>query len=363
MITLSTADLVALARAQHVVLSPLQHPTPEAWMRGVVAALQELFGAERAVGSVGGARGVALVASGVGDQALAEYEADVAGADLAGEVVTGHTASFYVEEDFAAHSLFRAHQAGAAYNEWYRPHGLTRAVGMFALGDPAFVPDLYAGYDAPIVSNVLLAGTALSSGPGAERARAMLALLQPALAASVQTWQRVGAAAVQVGVTVDGLGAAAWVYDEAGRLLHESAAARGADAAVRATAGTLAASLLRGRRAGRPALPVQTAGAVLAGTFLRPGGPGDPALLVSVAAPSAALPSADVVQERAGLTRQQARVALLLAERQSTAEIAEALFISPHTVRRHTEQVLIRLGVARRERVAEALRAACAGGA
>jgi DNA-binding CsgD family transcriptional regulator len=54
------------------------------------------------------------------------------------------------------------------------------------------------------------------------------------------------------------------------------------------------------------------------------------------------------LRARFGLTSAQARVAKLLAEGEANKAIAERLFISPHTVRHHIEQVLSRLGVASR---------------
>ena len=55
------------------------------------------------------------------------------------------------------------------------------------------------------------------------------------------------------------------------------------------------------------------------------------------------------------LTRREAQVALLMAERYSHTEIAEQLGIKPNTARRHCERVLGKLGVHRRQDVAEAL--------
>lgn len=368
MTPLSSRDLAALARAQQVVLSPLDHPSPEAWLRAVIGVLQDLFGADRAVATVGGPDGAAVfVASDVDDRALAEYEADFVEADGAGEIVLGHAVPYYVEEDFARDSRFGAHAASAVYNEWYRPQGLTDAVGLLVLGAPAHVPGLYARHEAAVVANVLLAGTALSGGAGAGRARTMLALLQPALAASVGVWLRTARAAAeavaQVGATADGLGAAAWVYDGDGRLVHQSAGVgrwEGADA-LRTSADVLAQDLLQARREGRPVPPARTA--VVGGepfrlmaTYHALGSAGVPAVLVAVEKAGPEAPDVDALRERFGLTRQQARVALLLAARRSTAEIAEALFISPHTVRRHTEQVFERLGVSRRTDVEAALR-------
>jgi DNA-binding CsgD family transcriptional regulator len=55
--------------------------------------------------------------------------------------------------------------------------------------------------------------------------------------------------------------------------------------------------------------------------------------------------------ETFSLTPTEARVALLLAEGKPNAEIADALSISPHTARRHTERVLYKLGARSRAEV------------
>lgn len=61
--------------------------------------------------------------------------------------------------------------------------------------------------------------------------------------------------------------------------------------------------------------------------------------------------------ERFRLTRQQLRVARLLGEGLSNREMAEALGVSVHTAKRHTESVMAKLGVASRSRVPAALQA------
>lgn len=172
--------------------------------------------------TVSGAADATTVTAGVDAAALDAYEADVAAVDGAGDIVVARAAPYYVEEDLADDEAFRAHTAGAAYNEWYRPHGLTDAVGLLVLGSPRHVPDLYARYDVPLVANVLLAGTPLSAGPEADRGRALLAVVHPALVAAVETLQRAGGAGTAVGAAVDGMDAAAWLYDGDGRRLHES---------------------------------------------------------------------------------------------------------------------------------------------
>ena len=59
------------------------------------------------------------------------------------------------------------------------------------------------------------------------------------------------------------------------------------------------------------------------------------------------------LRERFGLTGQEVRVARQIAEGAHNDEVARRLGISPHTVRRHTEHVLDKLGIASRSQVAE----------
>jgi len=61
------------------------------------------------------------------------------------------------------------------------------------------------------------------------------------------------------------------------------------------------------------------------------------------------------IREKFRLTRKEAHVALLLAQRRSNAEIARTLRISPHTARRHTENVMLKLNVTSRFLVESAL--------
>ena len=62
------------------------------------------------------------------------------------------------------------------------------------------------------------------------------------------------------------------------------------------------------------------------------------------------------LRSRFGLTRREAVVALLLAERLSNREIAAELSLSAHTARRHTEKVLLKMGLKRRTEVTDVLR-------
>jgi DNA-binding CsgD family transcriptional regulator len=63
-------------------------------------------------------------------------------------------------------------------------------------------------------------------------------------------------------------------------------------------------------------------------------------------------PSPEVLRTKYGLTPAEVRVALLLARGKSKVEIAQELFISPHTSKRHTEHVLQKLNAPSRAGVA-----------
>jgi DNA-binding CsgD family transcriptional regulator len=67
------------------------------------------------------------------------------------------------------------------------------------------------------------------------------------------------------------------------------------------------------------------------------------------------LPTLEEVRAAFGLSRREAEVALLLARRASTREIATTLNVSPHTARHHAERALHKLGVRTRSEVAGAL--------
>ena len=86
--------------------------------------------------------------------------------------------------------------------------------------------------------------------------------------------------------------------------------------------------------------------------------PADDVPPVPAASPDVIGYSDEALVARFGLTLRQAQVTRLIAQGLTNPEIAEVLAISRFTVRNHTEQVLAKLGVPGRGRVAAALRAA-----
>ena len=68
-----------------------------------------------------------------------------------------------------------------------------------------------------------------------------------------------------------------------------------------------------------------------------------PAVVVEVERNGPPLPRLDDLVARCGLTRREAEVALYLARGGSDREIARALGVSPHTIRKHTEHIFDKL--------------------
>jgi len=79
------------------------------------------------------------------------------------------------------------------------------------------------------------------------------------------------------------------------------------------------------------------------------------AVLVTIERAGAALPSAESLMRRFGMTSREADVTLLLARGARNTAIASELRISPHTARHHTENVLSKLNVHTRAEVARAI--------
>ncbi|MGH7463473.1 MAG: helix-turn-helix transcriptional regulator [Longimicrobiales bacterium] len=80
-----------------------------------------------------------------------------------------------------------------------------------------------------------------------------------------------------------------------------------------------------------------------------------PTLMVAVDTAPVMLPAPEDARKRFGLTRAETRIAYYLAEGLRTDEIAHVLCLSPHTVRRHTERVLGKLGAPTRGDVANVM--------
>ena len=220
------------------------------------------------------------------------------------------------------------------------------------------------------------------ASPFGERGLTLGRLLLPALRTGALTWLRLHDARPAFAVCVDALALPLLLCDVEGRELHRNTALVEALGDDPEAASVIACAHRLARSAGRLAtacasavgnaaadgmddaveggLQTKAAAYRLRATRLGAAVTGHRdavAVTLERRAPSARLlPSEQELEECWGLTPQQARVALLLAERKTNAEIAEALTVSPHTARHHTEAVLAKLGLRDRRDVAALIR-------
>jgi DNA-binding CsgD family transcriptional regulator len=161
-------------------------------------------------------------------------------------------------------------------------------------------------------------------------------------------------------IALDGLGQAMMVCDARGRMIHQTAALTHAlhqdpeddrlcQAMLQVAAGLAtfgSAPLVYTDALFEPAeRSVQTAYAAyrITGSLYRSPFSSSPALVLLALERTSLVPRTEhELRDAYGLTRAEIRVASLLVKGMSNPEIAGELYVSLHTVRRHTEQILFK---------------------
>ena len=196
-----------------------------------------------------------------------------------------------------------------------------------------------------------------------EKQEALSQLIYPAFKAGVEMVRQMGVQRSGLRHILDGLGEAAMLVDVSGRTLHVNQALSEMGALDPEMTQIEEAMIRVARATGQGGSEVHPAAAIsevhtaaaryrLRVTLLSEEVMGrSPAVLVVTERLSAVLPSGDRLKEHFGLTKQQTRVALLLAKGMTDKEIAEKLFISPHTARNHSKHVLKKLEINSRAQV------------
>jgi DNA-binding CsgD family transcriptional regulator len=236
----------------------------------------------------------------------------------------------------------------AYYNEYAGANGAHDTLsGLIALGQPG---------------NPLLAGMMFWHGNPrgrkfTERETSLFRLVFPALRAGIEAVHRFRRYRSDLIASIDDLGIAALVTDCSGGTIHRTSelqrvlhcdpeAERIEDslASVAASVGghTGSSRLVTLESQGQAQATLVTARASyrVSGSLLRSPIPSTPALvIVALERTSAVVREPDELREQYGLTAAEVRVATVLARGGSVADIAKELFISEHTVRRHTERI------------------------
>ncbi|GLC23591.1 helix-turn-helix transcriptional regulator [Roseisolibacter agri] len=367
---LSAQDLARLGAATEALLAP-SHGDPWAWWRGAEARLRELF-----VGSN------VMLSMPDGDRLRNDSESID---DSARRRITELTAI----DPRAGHFLIRdpAIEAWVAYRRAHALQVWSTARNMRIIEElgfdgtrSVFVNDgLYAAsmfglcglsYESPVGEAFLQVGYPRGRESRFGDDTTLLSLLLPAYRAGHHAAFASARREAELAATLDAAGEALLVVAPDGRPLHRSAALarllaadpereRLLDATLRAARdlGALSAARPLARHAAQTVVTTVARYTVRAtyASELVWGVPGT--VLVAVEA-ERALPDAAALPESLGLTRREAEVARLLAQRLSNAEVAAALSVSAHTARHHTERVMHKLGVSSRAEIATRLRGA-----
>jgi DNA-binding CsgD family transcriptional regulator len=360
----SETDLRHLEAAQRVLLHPNQDSTLEEWLESSADAIARLMHAD-AVHAFAPQEGAPVQAGACVDPGFFEgvdaffaQARDGNASERAAmqlhlrmqQTRVAGGAGVYHDTDLAdRHSI----EASPFYQDVCAPHGIQYTTGLsipWRDTEAAFCvsftrPDA-PGYD-PTTS-------------------VLLRLLIPAFEVGLSYWTRLVDAADQMRASIDALPVAAALFDADGTELHrnralcllldsEPAADRIAEAAE-----TLAHDVnLRPRKSPRFAVPQQDVDGAEASFRMRAcllqlETVDAPFTLVTVEHLSL-FPPQQVVQNRLGLTAREAEVAILVARGASNADLADQLYISPHTARHHVARILKKLDLSSRSGIASAL--------
>ena len=360
MVTLSARDRRNLDKVMHALLAPLEYASIDDWRAEANRLLKQAFDGDAAGFMLPTPQAADIYSEKVGDKFRDEYPYRVQSLEhLVRVYERGAALGAYIRRTLWGEHL-EAYYQSAYYNELVRPTGVASAMASTVPMDETIQPDT--------IGHLIVTRTARQPRYETEDLAAFRLLL-PAFRAGLVMWRQFHAQRAALVRTIDATGAAAWLCDEAGAVVHQTPALSGLLAAdpepdhIRGRLQQTARRVARLRRQGDPGdevavcvervvrtrLAAYHVRGALAGPELREAGA---PVLVVIEQQAAASVSPCELQERFGLTPRQGEVAQLLARRKTNQEIADALCISPHTARHHTEAVLRKLEVDSRRAVA-----------
>lgn len=361
-LVLGAADRRHLEAAMSALLSPLAYESREAWALASIRALKALLGADKGTLVMPSTSAPMYVSEDVARHDCIAYPLAISPLDRRLSVWERQHALGAFDRPTLWGTALPRMLASPYYHEFVVPLRLHDATGLTRhLG----------GMDTRITGDTVACLWLHHDRPGGrkfgERGLALLRLLYPAFTAGAELSHRAATAHRSVMDGLDAQGVAALCIDAHGGTVHrtkaldallgpdpERAAVIGAAAAA---AGALAhamechergrGSLMAAREAMARRVRTRTGTYTVRTTLPTPPPSGLAPIAVAVVQREASLRVAAetfVLSERYGLTPAQARVATLLAAGRSVADIARQLTLSPHTVRRHLEQIRRRCG-------------------
>lgn len=346
---LSLDDLEQLSRAVEVLVSPFAHDTVDGWRSAVNRLLKPLLGADSAGFLLPGTDGLALYSEEHDPEELDRYP------DYPPPPLMDGTPVW--EQWIRRGVLTLADGYGRDYDQYLNSVYYQEYAGANGAHDTLVAAISLGGMDARSMAALHFWHARPDGRRFGRREKALLRVLFPAFQAGVEAQARWGRHRADLLDTLDRLNEAAMVFGVDGRLLHATPALSDLLAADPEEEVLRDAMLtaLKGATSRPQAFDVRTARARYR---IRPcvhgagGAGGDTLILIGLERRSPVpLPCAEL-REAFGLTRAEIRVATLIARGHANAEIARELSISPHTARRHTERVMLKLDVRSRAEVA-----------
>lgn len=356
-LSLAPSDLDRLTALLDALHAPFEYPDVDAWRHTVNHHARLLLDAHKVVFMLPGAGHAPVYCQRLDPEAGRAYVEYYHRFDVAGGVA--------LERGIPVASLVELHgrdafYASEYYNDFMRVWDCNHSVGMTTRMDPE-----------PGFAYMAVLRDRLEDPPFDARARALMRLALPAFQAGVRTYLHLASDRSLLAAILDASGKRLLLCDARGEPRQGSAALeetlradperatieRALREVARAVAklGSRVSEIAQSAlgRTGERVVATGRGAYRLSASIAGDVGPPPRGVLVLVE-PLFREPLADPeIRERYRLTAQEIRVARAIAEDLRNDEIALRLGISPHTVRRHTERVLDKLGISSRAQVLE----------
>jgi DNA-binding CsgD family transcriptional regulator len=355
-LSLTPSELDRLTKLVETLHAPFDFPDVDAWRHTANHHARLLLDAHKVVFMMPGAGHAPVYSQRLDPGAIRPYVEHYHQFDVAGAIALQRSMPIATHVELHGREEYYASEY---YNDFMRVWNCHHSIGMVA------PMDLEPGY-----AYMAVLRDSYGDSPFGARTRAMMKLVLPAFRAGVRTYLRLAADRAVLAAVLDASGKRLLLCDERGEPVHPSAALErtlAADPERLALEGHMRwlARSVGGLRADRKPTP-DTIGRIGERTVatLR----GRYRMTASIAGARVPAPvgvlvlleplfheplTDDELRDRFQMTKQEIRVARLIAEGLPNDAIARRLAISPHTTRRHTEHILEKLGIASRAQVAE----------